>query len=332
MLRNREIALFAAFCLGVGILGVTVGFVLSPAAGVLTLLLWAVLCAGYGVFTRWRYRQIAALSAYLSGVYGGGRALDIRDNTEGELSVLKNDLYKITVTLQEQADQLAKDKGFLADALGDISHQLKTPLTSALVMTDLLADPTLPDDRRRDFLDRLTRQLERIRWLVGALLKISRLDAGAVTLQKAPVKLSDLIRKALEPLGIAMELQGVRCDVACPEAARWVGDEAWTVQALQNILKNCVEQMPKGGVLRVRAESDPLACRITVEDTGGGIDPDDLPHLFERFYRGKSAGPESVGIGLALAQAIVTEQGGRITAENHGPGARFTLTLPNAVV
>lgn len=113
MLRNREIALFAAFCLGVGILGVTVGFVLSPAAGVLTLLLWAVLCAGYGVFTRWRYRQIAALSAYLSGVYGGGRALDIRDNTEGELSVLKNDLYKITVTLQEQADQLAKDKGFL---------------------------------------------------------------------------------------------------------------------------------------------------------------------------------------------------------------------------
>ena len=332
MLRNREIALFAAFCLGVGILGVTVGFVLSPAAGVLTLLLWAVLCAGYGVFTRWRYRQIAALSAYLSGVYGGGRALDIRDNTEGELSVLKNDLYKITVTLQEQADQLAKEKGFLADALGDISHQLKTPLTSALVMTDLLADPTLPDDRRRDFLDRLTRQLERIRWLVGALLKISRLDAGAVTLQKAPVKLSDLIRKALEPLGIAMELQGVRCDVTCPADARWVGDEAWTVQALQNILKNCVEQMPKGGVLRVRAESDPLACRITVEDTGGGIAPDDLPHLFERFYRGKSAGPESVGIGLALAQAIVTEQGGRITAENHGPGARFTLTLPNAVV
>lgn len=332
MLRNREIALFAAFCLGVGVVGVAVGFVLSPAAGVLTLLLWAVLCGGYGVFTRWRYRQIAALSAYLSGVYGGGRALDIRDNTEGELSVLKNDLYKITVTLQEQADQLAKDKGFLADALGDISHQLKTPLTSALVMTDLLADPTLPDDRRRDFLDRLTRQLERIRWLVGALLKISRLDAGAVTLQKAPVKLSDLIRKALEPLGIAMELQGVRCDVTCPEAARWVGDEAWTVQALQNILKNCVEQMSKGGVLRVRAERDPLACRITVEDTGGGIAPDDLPHLFERFYRGKSAGPESAGIGLALAQAIVTEQGGRITAENHGPGARFTLTLPNAVV
>lgn len=332
MLRNREIALFAAFCLGVGILGVTVGFVLSPAAGVLALLLWAVLCAGYGVFTRWRYRQIAALSAYLSGVYGGGRALDIRDNTEGELSVLKNDLYKITVTLQEQADQLARDKGFLADALGDISHQLKTPLTSALVMTDLLADPTLPDDRRRDFLDRLTRQLERIRWLVGALLKISRLDAGAVTLQKAPVKLSGLIRKALEPLGIAMELQGVRCDVTCPEAARWVGDEAWTVQALGNILKNCVEQMPTGGVLTVTAQADPLACRITVEDTGGGIDPDDLPHLFERFYRGKSAGPESAGIGLALAQAIVTGQGGRITAENRGPGACFTLTLPNAVV
>lgn len=332
MARNREILYFAAFCLGVGAVGVVLGFVLSPAAGVLALLLWAVLCGGYWVFTRWRYRQIAALSAYLSGVYGGGRALDIRDNTEGELSVLKNDLYKITVTLQEQADQLAKDKGYLADALGDISHQLKTPLTSALVMTDLLADPTLPDDRRKDFLDRLTRQLERIRWLVGALLKISRLDAGAVVLQKAPVELSELLDKALEPLRIPMELQGVRCEVTCPEAARWVGDEAWTVQALQNILKNCVEQMPTGGVLTVTAEADPLACRITVQDTGGGIAPDDLPHLFERFYRGKSAGPESAGIGLALAQAIVSEQGGRITAENRGPGACFTLTLPNAVV
>ena len=178
MLRNREILFFAAFCLGVGAVGTVLGFVLSPAAGVLALLLWAVLCTGYGVFTAWRYRQLADLSAYLSGVYGGGRALDIRDNTEGELSLLKNDLYKITVTLQEQADQLAKDKSYLADALGDISHQLKTPLTSALVMTDLLSDPVLPADRRAEFLDRLTGQLERIRWLVGTLLKISRLDAG----------------------------------------------------------------------------------------------------------------------------------------------------------
>ncbi len=332
MLRNREILFFAAFCLGVGAAGTVLGFVLSPAAGVLALLLWAVLCTGYGVFTAWRYRQLADLSAYLSGVYGGGRALDIRDNTEGELSLLKNDLYKITVTLQEQADQLAKDKSYLADALGDISHQLKTPLTSALVMTDLLSDPVLPADRRAEFLDRLTGQLERIRWLVGTLLKISRLDAGAVTLQKAPVELSGLIDKALEPLRIPMELHGVDCRVTCPADARWMGDEAWTAQALQNILKNCVEQMPDGGVLTVTAGADALNCRITVEDTGGGIDPADLPHLFERFYRGRSAGPDSVGIGLALAQAVVTGQGGRITAENHGPGARFTLTLPNAVV
>lgn len=332
MLRNREILLFTAFCLGAGVAGVTLGFRLSAAAGLLALALWAVLCAGYGAFTLWRYRQLAALSSYLAGVYGGARALDIRDNTEGELSLLKNDLYKITVTLQEQTDQLAADRNFLADALGDISHQLKTPLTSALVMTDLLADPDLPPDRRAEFLDRLTGQLERIRWLVGTLLKISRLDAGAVTLQKTPVCLAGLIDKALEPLRIAMELHGVQCDVVCPADARWVGDEAWTVQALQNILKNCVEQMPNGGRLTVTAGSNALNCRITVQDTGGGIDPDDLPHLFERFYRGRRAGPESVGIGLALAQAVVCGQGGRITAENRGPGALFTMTLPNAVV
>lgn len=332
MLRNREILLFSVFCLGVGAVGVALGFWLSAAAGLLALALWAVLCAGYGAFTLWRYRQLAALSSYLAGVYGGGRALDIRDNTEGELSLLKNDLYKITVTLQEQADRLARDKSFLADALGDISHQLKTPLTSALVMTDLLSDPDLPADRRAEFLDRLTGQLERIRWLVGTLLKISRLDAGAVTLQKTPVRLADLINKALEPLRIAMELHGVRCDVTCPADAWWVGDEAWTVQALQNVLKNCVEQMPKGGRLSVSAGANALNCRIAVQDTGGGIDPQDLPHLFERFYRGRRAGPDSAGIGLALARAVVCGQGGRITAENHGPGALFTLTLPSAVV
>lgn len=332
MLRNREIRLFALFCLAVSAAGCAAAFAVSPAAGAVAAALCAVLCAGYAVFTAWRYRQIARLTEYLSGVYGGGRALDIRDNTEGELSLLKNDLYKITVTLQQQADQLRQDRGFLATALGDISHQLKTPLTSALVMTDLLADPALPPDRRSEFTGRLSAQLGRVQWLVGALLKLSRLDAGAVTFQKEPVRLEELVRRALEPLQVQMELQNVGCRCSCPPGAAWQGDGAWTVQALQNVCKNCVEQMPRGGTLTVTAADDPLACRIVVEDTGGGVDPEDLPHLFERFYRGKNAGPDSAGIGLALAQGIVQAQGGRIAASNTGRGARFVLTLPKTVV
>ena len=331
MLRNREITWLAVFCLATGLAGTVAGFAIAPAAGVVVLALWAMLCLGYGGFTAWRYRQINRLAAYLAQVYGGGRALDIRDNTEGELSLLKNDLYKITVTLQQQADQLAADKAFLANALGDISHQLKTPLTSAMVMADLLADPDLPQPRRTEFTGRLSAQLARVQWLVATLLKMSRLDAGAVVFQKRPVPLPRLVHSALEPLQIQMELQNIACRVHCPDAA-WTGDENWTVQALQNIVKNCVEQMPRGGTLAITVTDDPLCSRITVQDTGGGIDPEDLPHLFERFYRGKHAGADNVGIGLALAHQIIQRQGGRILAGNIPGGAKFTVELAKTVV
>ena len=327
MLRNREIRWLAVFCLAAGLAAVLAGFAIAPAAGVLALALWGFLCAGYGVFTAWRYRQISILTAYLARVYGGGRVLDIRDNTEGELSLLKNDLYKITVALQQQADQLQADKRFLADALGDISHQLKTPLTSALVMTDLLADASLPEQRRREFTDRLSRQLGRIQWLVGALLKLSRLDAGAVAFRKETVPVEQLLRRALDPLQIQMELQNVQCQCDCPAGIVWQGDESCTVQAVQNVVKNCVEQMPNGGCLTIQVTDDPLCCRISISDTGGGIDPEDLPHLFERFYRGSNAGPDSVGIGLALAQGILRAQDGNLTAENIPGGARFVVEL-----
>ena len=332
MLRNREILTLALFTAGTALLG-TAACLRWPAWGwACALGMAAALAAGYGVFTAWRYAQLKRLAAYLAAVYGGQRVLDIRDNREGELSLLKNDLYKITVTLQRQADRLAADRGFLARSLGDISHQLRTPLTSALLMTELLDDEALPPPRRREFVHSLTEQLERMRWLVEALLRLSRLDAGAVTLRRDAVPVPALLDKALSPLRVPMELQAVRCTVDCPPGAVWQGDEAWTAQALLNVCKNCVEQMPGGGELRLRCTDDALRCRITVEDTGGGIAESDLPHLFERFYRGQNAGPGSAGIGLALAQRILGEQGGRIMAENIPGGARFTVDLPKRTV
>lgn len=332
MLRNQEITALALFTAGTALAG-TAACLRWPAWGwACALAMAAVLALGYGVFTAWRYAQLKKLAAYLAAVYGGQRVLDIRDNREGELSLLKNDLYKITVTLQRQADRLEADRGFLARSLGDISHQLRTPLTSALLMTELLDDDALPAAKRREFVRSLTGQLERMRWLVEALLRLSRLDAGAVALRRDEVAVPALLEKVLEPLRVPMELQNVRCTVDCPPGAVWQGDEAWTTQALLNVLKNCVEQMPSGGELRIRCADDALRCRLTVEDTGGGIDAADLPHLFERFYRGRSAGPQSAGIGLALARRILEEQGGRITAENIPGGARFTVDLVKRTV
>lgn len=332
MLRNREIALLALYSLAATALAAGVGFCVPGAAGWAALGLGAALGAGYAVFTAWRYRQLRRLAAYLAAVYAGDRVLDIRSNEEGELSLLKNDLYKITVTLQRQADQLARDKRLLADSLGDISHQLKTPLTSALVLADLLESDTLPPDRRRDFLQDLTAQLTRMQWLVGALLKLSRLDAGAVTLTPAPVPLEELLTAALAPLRLPMERQGVACRFDLPEGATVLCDRAWTVEAVQNVLKNCVEQMPHGGTLTMRADCDALGATLWVEDTGGGIDPADLPRLFERFYTGRRTGGDHAGIGLALARGILTRQGGALSAGNIPGGARFTFWFPRLIV
>lgn len=332
MMRNREIWMLALFSLVVSAAGIGAVWAVSPLAAAVCAGAFALLLAGYGAFTAWRYRQLRRLTEYLAAVYAGGPVLDIRDNTEGELSILKNDLYKITVTLSQQAEQLTRDKTFLADSLGDISHQMKTPLTSALMMADLLADPALPRPRREEFLRRLTEQLERMQWLIATLLKLSRLDAGAAVFQKQPVELRQLVEKAARPLEVAMELWGVEFVLHCPADARWTGDESWTVQAVQNILKNCLETMSGGGVLTAEVTSDPLGWQLTVTDTGGGIAPEDLPHIFQRFYKGKNAGENSAGIGLAFAKAVVEKQGGRIAACNRDKGACFTVLFPRLVV
>ena len=334
MLRNAEIRALALYSAAVIALGTAACAVWPGFAWIAALGMGAALAAGYGVFTAWRYQKLRALASYLAAVYNGARVLDIRSNEEGELSILRNDLYKITVALQQQADELAKDKQFLADSLGDISHQLKTPLTSALVLADLLGDESLPAPRRQDFLRSLTGQLTRMQWLVAALLKLSRLDAGAVTLQPAPTPVAALVGRALEPLQVAMELQGVALNCDLPDGLAWQVDPAWTAEAIENLAKNCIEQMPNGGALTITAQDDPLGAALRIEDTGGGFDPADLPHLFDRFYTAHTRPDGHAGIGLALAQSVVRRQGGRITAENlpGRRGARFTLALPKCPV
>ena len=180
MLRGREGKLATVHFAALSAAGTALCFAVAPAAGWICLSLCALLGAIFAAFTRRRYREIRRLSQYLASVYSGGKPLDIRDNREGELSILKNDLYKITCVLTRQAEQLHRDKDYLAEAMQNISHQLKTPLTSLFVMTELLRSPDLPADRREEFWQSTGQSLERIQWLVGTLLKFSRLDAEAV--------------------------------------------------------------------------------------------------------------------------------------------------------
>src|SRR5262245_11458003 len=272
---------------------------LLPAGLVLT----GLACAGFALLLAGYQRsissQVAGLSAYLRQIEAGDYALDVRDNGEGSFSLLKNDLYKVTVRLREQAELLQKDKTALSNLIADISHQIKTPLTSLGVLADLLTEDP-PEEDRRAFFERLRAQRWRIQWLVAALLKLARLDAGTAAFKSEPVALRELVWRALEPLQIPLEIKKQRLEVHGDDGASFTGDLNWSAEALTNVVKNCVEHTPEGGKIEIAYAANPLHAEIIVSDDGQGIAGADLPSIFNRSYRGANAGENSVGIGLAL--------------------------------
>ena len=277
------------------------------------------------LFLRKQYGQIREITRYAGKINTGDYSLDIRDNREGDLSILKNEIYKITTLLKEQAGTLQRDRALLADSLADISHQLKTPLTSLSVLNDLLSENPA-EEKRALFLERMRAQLKRIEWLVSSLLKLSRLDAGAVTLKKEEVRVHVLVEKALASLGIPLEIKMLQLCLEGDEDVSFTGDFEWSCEALINIIKNCIEHTPENGSLKISFDRNPLYTVIKVTDSGAGIAPEDLPYIFNRFYKGKNAAADQVGIGLAMARAIVEKQGGDITVKSEpGGGSEFTI-------
>lgn len=166
-------------------------------------------------------------------------------------------------------------------------------------------------------------------WLITSLLKLSRLDAGVVVFQRGPVDVNELIRSSLCPFLITMDLHRIIVQVDAPEGVIIQGDNGWLVQAIQNILKNCMESAGDDGLIEIVCTDNVLFTEIMIHDNGAGFNQEDLPCLFDRFYRGKSTGVQGYGIGLALCRMIITSQGGTVTAKNHPRGgAVFTIRFP----
>lgn len=279
-----------------------------------------------------RFRAMGDLSERVDRVLHGQDAVLITESEEGELSILESEIAKLTLRLREQTQELRAERSSLARAMEDVSHQLRTPLTALHLEAALLGEEDVSPARRLELAQALRRQLQRMEWLVEALLKMSRIDAGAVKFRREPVGVKALAARAAEPLAVPMELREQRLIVDVGDE-RFTGDPDWTTEALGNLLKNCVEHTPAGGTVRLTGSETPLYTMITVEDDGPGFALEDLPHLFERFYRGRGAGADSVGIGLALARSIAAEQGGSLTAENvPGGGARFILRFDKSVI
>lgn len=278
-----------------------------------------------------RSKRIRALSESLDRILHSGTRLSISEYREGELGVLAAEIEKLLIRLFEQSEQLKKDKMFLSSSLADISHQLRTPLTSVHLLLAKLSDGTLDKQQRMQTISEIYKLLDQINWLVDVLLKISKIDAGSIQFKKDTFRLDDLVSKSLAPLVVKLDLQNIRTDIKVHGYCE--ADFSWTAEALGNVLKNCAEHAGEGGRLEISGGENALYTEIRVRDSGPGIDPEDLPHIFERFYKGKNSSPYSVGIGLALARMIVSSQGGVLKAANHPEGgAVFTLRFYKSVV
>lgn len=329
--NNKELRRGIAILVGATVILTAIGFWVSAACGVLVLIACVVIGVIHIVTEIYRYRRLQKLSADLDRLLISGTPLPITEYNEGELSILANQVQKLTLRLTEAAEVVEADKKYLADSLADISHQLRTPLTAMNLTTTMLRSENLTDAKRMELTGELRSLLTRTDWLVETLLKISKLDAGTVKLAKDTVSIIELISRSAAPIAIPLELRNQTLIVNCGEE-RFTGDLVWSAEAIGNILKNCMEHTPEGGIITVNAQEAALYTQIEVTDTGPGFDPKDIPHLFERFYKGSNASQNSYGIGLALARTVITAQNGTIQAQNCENGAKFIIKFYKQVI
>ena len=325
--RNKEIKyFFVIFVILILMESVSIFFI-SKICGIIAMLFGIALFLLLFFYSKYRCEEINKLAEYLNKTNDGDYSLDLRDNEEGELSILKSEIYKVSVTLREQNNSLLKERINFVQGLSDISHQIKTPLTSMFVLTASLCDNNLPEEKRNEFISVINNQLNRLQWLVTSLLKMSKLNAKAADLKKQDVSPKTLFEKACQPLLIPIELKNqnlvveyddspVRCDLN------------WTAEALVNIIKNSVEHTPPAGEIHISSCDNVFYTKITIRDNGNGIDKKDLPNIFNRFYKGKNSSDDSVGIGLAMSKSIINSQEGSISVTSRiGEGTEFVIKL-----
>lgn len=291
-----------------------------------------IFCLMHILFAKKRYEHMEALSADLSKILNGQDDIRIADCSEGELAILQTEIRKMTVMLNERNDALQGDKVRLTEAIQDIFHQIRTPLTSMNLAVSMLREDELDDEKRLGLTLELKKELERIRWLVETLLKMSKIDAGTADFRKDRLFIKELIGKASGPLLIPMELREQSFHVRALDES-FTGDMNWSAEAVSNILKNCMEHTPKGGSISVSAQETALFTELVIKDTGPGFKKEEIAHVFERFYKGSCSSDESIGIGLALSRSIITAQNGTIAAANAPEGgAMFTIRFYKSIV
>lgn len=331
LLKNKEVRRALLLQVFISVVACAICFHYDYMAGNGAAVLSLLLVLIYYVSTYLRYKKINDLATDVNKLLHGDNSISLESYSEGELGILHSEIYKMTVRLREQQQKLVNDKIYLADSIADISHQIRTPLTSINLLVQFLSEPNLTEERRQKLTHELYGLLSRIDWLITTLLKISKLDAGTVQFKQEKVSMESLIHKSCSPLLVPIELRGQELVIIAD--GDFIGDIAWTCEAIGNIVKNCMEHTPEGGRIEIQASENALYAEILIKDNGTGIAQEDMPHIFERFYKGKDSDDKSFGVGLALSRMIITSQKGTVKAENRKPsGAMFSIRFYKGTV
>lgn len=286
--------------------------------------------ASLSIFMRYvliQEKELKEINEYIKEVNNKNYSLKIEDNKDGELSRLRNELYKTTVILREAAENSEEEKEKLSIAIADISHQLKTPLTSIRIMLDNISDnPDMPQEIREDFIQDISKQVEHMSSLVISLLKIAKFDAGTIKMENEEIDAKKLIDSVINNLAILIEIKEIEVITKIDEKAIFIADYKWQQEALTNILKNAIEHSQPKSNIYIIVENTSIFLKIKIKDEGQGIEQKDLKHIFERFYRAKNCNEESIGIGLSLAKTIIEQNNGYIKATSEvGKGTLFEI-------
>lgn len=281
-------------------------------------------------YNRKKDRELSEITRYIEQINSRNYQLNIDDNTEDELSILKNEIYKTTVMLREAADNSLKDKAMLKDSISDISHQLRTPITSVLITLDNIIDsPDMDGETRMAFLRRARAEILNISFLTESLLKLSKFDSNTVAYINREENIYELLTEAADRVSLLADLKNVAVKISGDTDDTILCDRRWQTEAFANILKNCIEHSAENSEIAVTFEQNKVYAKVEIKDCGCGIDKNDLPHIFERFYKGKNSSKNSIGIGLALSKAIIEAGGGYISVSSEkNVGTVFTIKYP----
>ena len=292
--------------------------------------------ASLSIFMRYvliQEKELKEINEYIKEVNNKNYSLKIEDNKDGELSRLRNELYKTTVILREAAENSEEEKEKLSIAIADISHQLKTPLTSIRIMLDNISDnPDMPQEIREDFIQDISKQVEHMSSLVISLLKIAKFDAGTIKMENEEIDAKKLIDSVINNLAILIEIKEIEVITKIDEKAMFIADYKWQQEALTNILKNAIEHsQPKSNVYII-VENTSVFLKIKIKDEGQGIEQKDLKHIFERFYKAKNCNEDSIGIGLSLAKTIIEQNNGYIKATSEVGNSILIIVVIGSMV